>query len=298
MIFILAIACIILYIFFIPFRLIINHPFLTIYYAFKDFYSYFRYLKFNNFVCGKFDAYDSGSSLVFGSGKTLSCVSKVISDYKRFNNKKVYDFHQKKFVIQKVHVLSNITFKNIPYEKLINLSQLVQICEKYKLNPDTKYRHCIICFIDECQNQLHSRSFKDNISPMLLKQLTECRHFNLNIIYDSPRFKQVDALLRQCTSLNIKNRKFWRFQCQSVYNAYDIDNADNIDKVKRLKHTGFFITDKLYNSYDSYEVVDNLVKASSKNDFLSDREILDLQCNQDTVNNTVNIKLKKRGLKK
>lgn len=297
MIFIIFIISVLLFIFFIPFRIAILHPFLTIKYAFIDFYRYFRYLKFNNFKCGMFDAYDSGSSLVFGSGKTLSCVRRVISDYKRYNNRLVYDFEKKKFIRQKVHILSNVTFNNLPYEKLVNLGQLVQLCEKYKFSDDG-YRHCIICFIDECQNQLHSRSFKDNLSPTLLKQLTECRHFNLNIIYDSPRFKQVDALLRQCTSLNIRNRKVWRFQCQSIYNAYDIDNADNIDKVKRLKHTGFFIEDKLFNSYDSFEVVDNLVKARSRGDFLSDKEILELQVNQDIVNNNVTILNKKRRFKK
>ena len=295
---ILIVVFILLFIFFVPFRLVILHPFLTFYYSLTDIFFYFKHKKYNNFPSGKFNAYDSSSGIVFGSGKTLSCVHQVLEDYKRYNNKLVWDSHDKKFKTQVIHILSNISFSYLPYEKLVNLGQIVKICEKYKFTNDDK-KHCILVIIDECQNQLHCRSFKDNISPMMLKQLTECRHFNMSIYYDSPRFNQVDALLRQCTSLNIKCRKLWRFQLQKVYDAQIVENKSNdLEKVKPLKHSAFFIRDDLFNAYDSYEVVNNLIKAKDKNDLLSDAEILALQQNVDN-STVINIpkKLNIKGVK-
>ena len=196
-----------------------------------------------------------------------------------------------------MHILSNISFSCIPYEKLVNLGQIVSICEKYKFNDDD-VKHCILVIIDECQNQLHSRSFKDNISPMMLKQLTECRHFNMSIYYDSPRFNQVDALLRQCTSLNIKCRKLWRFQLQTIYDAQLVENNSNdVSTLKPLKKSAFFIKNDLFRSYDSFEVVNNLLKAKDRGDLMSDQEILDLQVNQNiNVNN--DFTLTKKQIKK
>ena len=293
---ILLIIFVLLFIFVQPFRLIVFNPFKTIYYAIIDIFYYFYHLEFNKFRAGSFNAYDSYSSLVFGSGKTLSLVNQVLRDFEFYNNKKVYDIKSRKFVTQKVHVLSNISFTTIPYEKLVNLGQIVQLCEKYK-DSDDNIRHCIIVAIDECQNQLHCRSFKDNISPMMLKQLTECRHFNMSIYYDSPRFKQVDALLRQCTSLNIKCRKIWRFQMQKIYEAQLLEDAPDISKIP-CKKQAFFITNKLYSAYDTFEVVDNLLKAHDRNDLLSDKEILDLQQNVESITNINVPKKLKLKLKK
>lgn len=295
MIYVFIIVFFFLFIFIPPFQVLVSNPFSCIKYIFLDIYFYFNHKKYNLYKAGKFNSYDSYSNSVFGSGKTLSCVHQVLEDYKKYNNKIVYDDSKKKFVIQIIHILSNISFTSIPYEKLVNLSQIVSMCEKYK-NLDDDYRHCIIVCIDECQNQLHSRTFKDNISPMMLKQLTECRHFNMSIYYDSPRFKQVDALLRQCTSLSIKCKKIWRFQLQKIYDAQELEDAPDITKL-RCKKSCFFITNELFNAYDTYEVVENVIKAQNRNDMLTDKEILDLQQNLGdnitNVNFPKKIKLKK-----
>lgn len=263
---------------FTPFRLFILHPLEVIFYGFKDLLYYFKYKKWNVFTMGSFTCFDSQSGVVFGSGKTLSVVNQTLEDYKKYNNKRVYDFGRRCWVTQNVKILSNLTFYGVPFEKLVNLGQIVQIAEK-SVEEDKKNdtRTCILVVIDECQNQLHSRSFKDNLSPMMLKALTECRHFNMSIYYDCPRFKQVDALLRQCTALNVKNHKLWRFQLQKIYDASQVEDADNIDSVKPLRRTGFFIKDDLFNAYDTREIIETLVKARDKSQFMSDDEILRLQ---------------------
>ena len=270
---------IILYVVFVPVRLVVQHPLLFCKYVFLDTLHYFRFKKWNNFPSGAFTCYDSKFGVVFGSGKTLSVVEQTFKDFKKYDNKQVYDVHRKKFVTQKIHILSNLSLYGVPYEKLINLGQVLSACEN-ALDQDKKQDTltCVLVVIDECQNQLHCRSFKDNLSPMMLKALTECRHYNMSIYYDCPRFNQVDALLRQCTAINIKNRKFWRFQLQTHYDAFDIDNCSgDYDKLKPLKKTGFFITNDLFDSYDTKEIIDTLSKARNENDLLTDKEIIDLQ---------------------
>lgn len=263
---------------FTPLRLFLQQPFKVLYYAFLDLFYYFKYKKWLVYKTGAFTAFDSSEGVVFGSGKTLSVVYQTLHDFKKYNDKMVYDVHRNKWVKQQIKVLSNLSFYGIPYEKLVNLGQIVQIAEKSvaedKIN-DTLT--CILVVIDECQNQLHCRSFKDNLSPMMLKALTECRHFNMSIYYDCPRFKQVDALLRQCTAINVKNRKLWRFQLQKVYDASRVEESDNLDTLKPLKRTGFFITNDLFNAYDTKEIIETLKKARDSSQFMTDEEILKLQ---------------------
>lgn len=264
--------------FFTPLRLFLQQPFKVLYYACIDLFDYFRYKKWLVYRTGAFTAFDSAEGVVFGSGKTLSVVYQTLHDYRKYNDKMVFDIHRKKWVKQQIKILSNLTFFGVPFEKLENLGQIIQLAEKSvaedKVN-DTLT--CVLVVIDECQNQLHCRSFKDNLSPMMLKALTECRHFNMSIYYDCPRFKQVDALLRQCTAINVKNRKFWRFQCQTVYDASRVEDCDNIDQVRPLYKTGFFIVNKLFDSYDTKEIIETLSKAKDRNDFIPDTEILKLQ---------------------
>ena len=92
------------------FRRVVFHPFSTLFHAVKDFIIYCKHSGWNNCPVGALDIYCG----YFGSGKTLSLVHKVVGLYNQYNNKKVWCNRRKKFVTQKVVVLSNVDLA-IPY---------------------------------------------------------------------------------------------------------------------------------------------------------------------------------------
>ena len=90
---------------FVSFRLFFQKPFLSIFYSLKDFLSYFLHHGWNNLSTGQIIAYIG----LFGQGKTLSAVHHVVRLYRRYDGLMVYDKFRKKWVIQRVHVISNVS---------------------------------------------------------------------------------------------------------------------------------------------------------------------------------------------
>lgn len=289
--FLILLICIILFIFSVIFRCIVFNPHFTIYYGFKDIIDYFRYKQWNNARCGELIAYVG----LFGKGKTLSCVHTVVSRYKRYNNKRVYDVFRHRFVKQKVVVLSNVDLK-IPYVKFENLNQIVELSHDYddfdKFNNTLTYLYVLG---DEFSVQLNSRNFKTNINAHVLNSILTCRHYHMSIFYTAQRFNHVDALLRQVTQLVISCDKLWRFQRHNYYDAYELENCTNPLNVKPIKRMCWFVRNKDYNAYDTLACVDNLSKDAIDGNMLSDMEILQLQA-PDQIDSVVNYtrKAKKR----
>lgn len=227
-----------------------------------------------DYITGKLICYCA----LFGKGKTLSVVHYVVANYKKYNDKRVYDFDRKKWVTQKVHVISNVDLQ-IPYEKFVSLAQIVQVAESYAqkdLENDTLT--CTLVLGDEFSVQMNSRNFKSNIDPLFLNTLLTCRHHHISIIYDAQRFNHVDALLRQVTSYVVQCNKVWRVMVSEKYDAWELENATTPAMVKPLQRFGWFIKDKDYNAYDTLACVDNLTKSCQSGDMLTEDEILALQC--------------------
>ena len=218
---------------------------------------------------------------MFGKGKTLSAVGRVLYLYGKYNDKLVWDRDRKKFVTQKVKILSNVDILVLPYERLVSLEQLVRCAEK---NKEIDYQNdtltITIALIDEMSVQLNSREFKKNINGQLLGTILCCRHYHMNIIGTAQRFGHTDALVRQVTQNVIECDKLWRLQRQYVYDAFTLENVSDVTKVAPLRKTGFFVTDKYYNAYDTLAVVGQLVKDWENGNMITDEEILQLQCNQ------------------
>ncbi len=270
LIFVILILCII----FPPLQVILFHPFKTVRYAVVDIYDYFKKRKWNYLEAGKLTCYFAP----FGGGKTLSAVEHVTLLYNQYNNKKVWDNRQNKFVTQKVHILSNVDIKGVSCEKLENLSQIVNYSFKIKdIDEKCGTRTVTIVLLDEASAQLNSRNFKDNINAEFLNTLITSRHFNMNMYYTSQKFKLTDALLRNVTQTCIHCRKFWRIVVTYHYDADQLELAGDVQLVHPYIKIGYFATDKLFNSYDTYATVDQLKKSFDKKDLMSEAEILTLR---------------------
>ena len=274
--FIIFIFIIFLFINSVIFRLIVLNPISVGKYGVTDLYKYFKYHDWNRCQMSDLICFTG----LFGQGKTLSAVHKIYRDYKKYNNKKIYDPFRKSFVTQKVKVLTNVHLPNLNYEYMKSLSQIVSFAEKQNdidLKSDT--RTVLFVLIDEASVQLNSRNFKSNIDATFLNTLLCSRHYNIcQIVLTSQRFLLCDKLLRDVTQKVIDCRKFWRFQVQTVYNAWELENCANPLLVQPILRTGFFVRRKDYENYDTHAVVENLMKSCANGDMLSDQEILNLRC--------------------
>ena len=256
------------------FRLFLLHPFRSVIDCIRDIYHYYHWRKYDIYDGGLLNCYFAH----FGGGKTLSIVHYVCKLFKRYNNKKVWDRGSNKFVLQKVHVISNVHLTGVPYEELCSLSQIVCCAWRNKeLDKKEGTRTCVIVLLDEASSQLNSREFKTNINADFLNTLITSRHFHMSIYYSSQKFKLVDALLRSVTQKCISCHKVWRYMVQCYYDADELDAAANPTLVQPYRRTGFYVKDKDYNSYDTLATVDKLKKSVDKGDMMSDAEILALR---------------------
>ena len=271
-IFVFAILCFVS----VCFRVVISHPVKSVRYAIIDFIKWFRYKQWNECKTGQLIAYCG----LFGKGKTLSAVHHIINQYKRYNNRKIYDFNRKKWVTQKIHIISNVDLA-VPFEHFTGLVQIIQAAERFKkIDEENETLTCIFVLGDEFSVQLNSRSFKSNIDPLFLNTLLTCRHHHISLIYTAQRFNHVDALLRQVTSYVVTCNKVWRIMVHGQYDAFALENASDPTLVKPLRRYGWFICDKDFNAYDTLACVGNLTKSCQSGDMMSEAEILALQQNQ------------------
>ena len=266
------------YYMFIPFRLVIKNPIATVYYGIKDLRERIIHHTGRNCPTGQIIAYTA----LFGGGKTLSVVHYVTTLFYRYAGLKVWDRDRKKFVTQKIHVISNVDLV-IPYEKFVSLEQIVRVADKFhEMDLQNDTLTVTVVLGDEFSVQLNSREFKKNIDPLFLNTLLTCRHHHILMVYDAQRFNHVDALLRQVTLSVIECKKVWRFMIQYEFDAYEMENAVNPLLLTPKARYGWFIRDADYQAYDTLACVGNLKKSCEKGDMLSEEDILKLQCNNGT----------------
>lgn len=252
-----------------------------LFYLPKDLFQYFWYKKGRLVRTGEIIAYIG----LFGRGKTLSAVHKVCSIYRAKNGLRVYCPRRKKWVKQVVRIVSNVHLVGVPYEKLDSLKQVVMSTDTIRDEDDSNDTLTVtFVLIDEAGSELNSRAFRDNIDPLLLNSILTCRHWNISIIYTAQRFSHVDALLRQVTSYVLSCEKVWRFQFQKKYDAWELEQAATPANVSCKAILCWFVRDKDYKAYDTYDCVDKLKKDMKDGKMLSQEEILALRVNPETVN--------------
>lgn len=272
-------------------RQIVFHPLQTMVHAVKDSYYYIRHKGWNTCPVGALDIYCG----YFGSGKTLSLVHKVVHLYRRYNNKPVWCSRRKKFVTQKIVILSNVDL-SIPYVKLTSLSQVVNMSKLSPAIDDEKDTLTVtIVAMDELSVQMNSRSFKDNFNAYFLNTLLCCRHYHISFFGSAQRFQHVDKLMRDVTHNVVQCKKVWRFQCWSLYDAWEMENAQNPEMIRPVKSGLWFVLDCDYNAYDTLAVVDNLQKKFEDGDILTESEILQNQAPESLPGLDVATSLSRKG---
>lgn len=259
-------------------------------YAFKDAFTYIRYKKYRIPKTGEIIAYTG----LFGMGKTLSAVHRICMIYHANNGARVWCPRRRKWVKQRVRILSNVEFTYIPYFPLFSLQQVVDSTDRIRKYDDENDTLTItLVFIDEAGSVLNSREFKHNIDPFVLNSILTCRHWNISIIYTAQRFMNVDALMRQVTSSVYECKKIWRFQFQRKYDAWTLEQAQNPGQIPCESILSWFVRDRDYNAYDTYACVDNLKKTVEAGSMQSEDEIL-TKLNLLPANAEVQDKKKKR----
>ena len=163
----LAIALAVALVMFPTFRCAFFHPFLLVYHGCLDFVLYLLHRQYNLYGTGELVAYTG----LFGKGKTLSAVHRVVSAYHQYDGKMVWCPRRKKIVTQRVKVISNVAL-SIPYEDFVSLEQVVLDAERKQVYDDEHGTLTVTLVLgDEFSVQMNSRNFKTNIDPLFLLSL-------------------------------------------------------------------------------------------------------------------------------
>lgn len=262
------------------FRCAAFHPVAVAVNGVRDIITYIRHKDYNICGTGELVAYTG----LFGKGKTLSVVHRVVSAYHQYDGKLVWCRRRKKFVAQRVKVISNVSL-SIPYEDFISLEQIVLAAERNQEYDDENDTLTVTLVLgDEFSVQMNSRNFKTNIDPLFLNTILTCRHYYISLYYTAQRFGHVDALLRQVTSYVVECDKLWRFQRLSKYDAWDLENSTNTQLVTPIGKSCWFVRDRDYEAYNTLACVGNLKKSMKAGDMMSEEEILKLQQNTQQTN--------------
>lgn len=257
---ILIVVCII--VFPLP-KFLVKHVFDILKYAAIDCYYYIVHKEYNRCpYFGKISITSAYRNKVFGSGKTLDISKRVHDMYMKYDGLPVWDDDLQDFVIQRIHIVSNITFKDIPYTPFVTSRQL--------MNVEQPKQDVTIFVFDEVGAIWNSRDFKTNISTELLRNLLQVRKNKIGIMGTAQRFRFCDALLRQITGSLYCVNKFWRIIKIREYDPFDFENCTNQDMLKPLHVSYSWVSNQDYAAYDTDERVERL----SNEDMLPDEQIL------------------------
>lgn len=250
-------------------------------YAAKDFISRIRYKRWRLCRSGEIIGFIG----LFGRGKTLSAVHHLAAIYRRKNGLRVYCPRRKCWVTQRIHIVSNVNFTDIPYESLQSLEQVVLSTDEVRMYDDTHNTLTVtLVLIDEASSELYCRDFRENINPLVLNAILTCRHWNISIFYTAQRFAHVDSLLRQVTSYVLSCEKLWRFQIMKKYDAWELEQATNPANIRCNAILCWFVRQRDYEAYDTYAVVQKLKKSMKQGQLMTSEEVLALQVGNEKSN--------------
>ena len=230
---------------------------------FKDIYYYFKHKRYNE--CpefGKIRLNCACGSHVFGSGKTLDI-------YRKYDGLQVWDADKKKFVTQRIHIISNVQIFGVNYIPFKDIGQLIEI-EKYKFGS----MDVTIFLLDESGAIFNSRDYKNNISPEFLTSLLQSRKNKVALYMTSQRFIFTDKILREICGIVNECKMFWRIVTIKSYDAYQLENAINSNLIMPKKVRLWLAKDSDFKSYNSFQLIENMRKTYEPGKYLGTEEIL------------------------
>lgn len=225
-------------------------------YSVRDLWEYIRDKKWKDFSCFGIDMYIG----MFGKGKTLSMVHTARRLYKKYGDSLIF--------------LSNFKLNDIPYKPLINFNQLVDLGEEM---PEGVQGYVVL--IDEISSVLSHRNYA-SFPLELIGLLCQQRKKHVYIMCTAQRFFMVDKIWRSITTNVIDCNKFWRFEHNSFYDAWDYENAMNASLIRRQYHDWWFVKNKDYEGYDTSE----MISKTAASDFISNEEAIVRKGLDSTVN--------------
>lgn len=241
---------------FIPFNL----PLMVVY-APIDVFNYFRYKKYNECdFYGFIDIYNG----YFGSGKSLSAVDRVIQQYKQYNGKLIWCKELKKFIPQKITIISNLELVGVPYVPFESERQLIEY--------EAELGEVLIFLIDEIGTVWNNRDFKE-FNPDVFANIVQSRKRKMAIIGTLPKIVGTDINVRRFTDDVIVCSKTWRIIKHRYFKADELENCSNVDMLEPHTIRYKFVTNRMYEQYNTNAMVDKLKKDMELGKLMSFREL-------------------------
>lgn len=245
----------------------------VVYNACVDIARYMRYRKWNEFKnFGRMDIYIADDAQPFGSGKTLNAVADTLSIYHNYNDVKVFNEDSGEWCKQYVHIISNIELYSVPFVRLRSTQQITDIVN---MSDDDGNKHIFVILIDELGRIFNNRDWKTNLPSDLLGALLQQRKSKVVLKGTVQDFSLFDATMRKVSSLVYVCHKRWRFLVRDIYTATDLERSGyNTRMIQSRGNRCGFATNRLYCSYNTNEVVEDLVRSISDGTHISNYEIL------------------------
>lgn len=251
-------------------------------YAPKDIYGHFKYKRYNNCKAYGYIKIYNG---YFGSGKSLSAVDEVVSIYRRYNNKPVWIDELNAFVNQRVTIISNINLVGIPYVPFESEQQLISY--------EAQVGEVLIFLIDEIGTVWNNRDFKD-FNPDVFNNIVQSRKRKMAIYGTLPKLVGTDINVRRFTDDVVFCSKTWRILKHRYFKADELENCSNPDLLQPHRIEYKFVTDRMYQQYDTNYLVDKLKKDMELGKLMSFREL----ANQNDVTGDIRQATLKRKYRK
>lgn len=242
-----------------------------------DVFLYFKNRGYNDFNYYGLHLYTGA----FGASKTSAMVRQAYIYAKRY---------------KQLTIVSNVELHNFPeHTNIIPLKSPADILNAPR---DT------LVLIDEIGTIFNSRDFSKNrgsVPKPLYQHLCQNRHRNMMILATCQHYDQLDRQLRQITATVTDCSIFpcYPFSRLSTLLRYDGREYDRwysntaVSKPMPLSSDIYIQTNKIRSLYDTRELVKSMLSA----EYVSDSEILQIQCS-DGVNVNINQPVKKNRKRK